>query len=107
MVWEIVRGSYGLDYTATIENENFTGFTATIDIWSRSGTKIVDGYSCSVGYSGTTLDTTVTYTPISTHFPNTLTTGTYNVMIVLTRGSPAAIGKTLKFTIVVYEPEPA
>ena len=104
MVWEIVRGSYGATYTATIEDENYSGFTAALYVWARNNHKVLDGKSCSVSYSSP--DTTISYLVATGDFPSTMATGNYNGLIKLSRGSPAAEERSLKFSLTVYEDEP-
>jgi hypothetical protein len=76
LVWEIVRGSYGATYTATIEDEDYSGFTALLYVWNRNNTKILNGKSCSVSYSAP--NTIISYTIAQGDFPSTMVSGICN-----------------------------
>jgi hypothetical protein len=101
LVWEVVRGSYGAAYTATIEDEDYSTFTPYLYIWSRKGKLYVDGRACAIAFS--TPDTTITYTIVDGDFPDTMAPGNYNGIFKLTR--TGAEERSLKFSVVVYDKE--
>jgi hypothetical protein len=99
--FQIVETDYGADYIGTIENADYSAFTAVLYVWDKNGNRIINGESCTVALSGS--DTTITYTVQQGDFD--VTEGIYYGLFKLTRTSPPSVERTLKFTWEVFDRE--